>query len=38
MFDGMSQQFETLDEDFFEGSVAVDIEDTGDTFVVIPIN
>jgi HSP20 family protein len=34
MFDRMSQQFETLDEDLFEGSVAVDIEDTDDAFVV----
>jgi len=34
MFDRMSHQFETLDEDLFEGSVAVDVEDTGDSFVV----
>jgi HSP20 family protein len=34
MFDRMSHQFETLDDDLFEGSVAVDIEDTGDAFVV----
>jgi HSP20 family protein len=34
MFDRMSHQFETLDDDLFEGSVAVDVEDTGDSFVV----
>ncbi|MFW5963555.1 MAG: Hsp20/alpha crystallin family protein [Natronomonas sp.] len=34
MFDRMSHQLETLDDDIFEGSVPVDIEDTGDAFVV----
>lgn len=34
MFDRMSRQFETFDEDLFEGSVAVDVEDVGDSYVV----
>ena len=34
MFDRMSRQFERFDEDLLEGSIPVDVADTGDEFVV----
>lgn len=34
MFDRMSSQLEPLEDDLFKGSVAVDIEDRGDEYVV----
>jgi HSP20 family protein len=34
MFDRMSQQFDPLEEGLLEGSVPVDVEDTGEAFVV----
>lgn len=34
MFDRMSHQFESLDEGILKGSVAIDVEDTDDSYVV----
>lgn len=34
VFDRMSSQFEPLEGDLFEGAVAVDVEDTGESYVV----
>jgi HSP20 family protein len=34
VFDRMSSQFEPLEGDLFEGTVAVDVEDAGDAYVV----